>query len=41
MCNHTPYTNTSSYITEQTKEAHYQCQSLICSAHSRDGGKRR
>ncbi len=31
LCTHASYTRTSRYITEQTKEAYYQCQSLTCS----------
>ncbi|WP_238476132.1 MULTISPECIES: ogr/Delta-like zinc finger family protein [Serratia] len=31
LCTHASYTRTSRYITERTKEAYYQCQSLTCS----------
>ncbi|HIB8312767.1 TPA: ogr/Delta-like zinc finger family protein [Serratia marcescens] len=31
LCPHASYTRTSRYITERTKEAYYQCQSLTCS----------
>lgn len=31
LCTHASYIRTSRYITEKTKEAYYQCQSLTCS----------
>ena len=31
LCTHSSYTRTSRYVTEQTKEAYYQCQNIVCS----------
>ncbi|MFC0226120.1 ogr/Delta-like zinc finger family protein [Serratia aquatilis] len=31
VCRHSSYTRTSRYLSEQTKEAYYQCQNIECS----------
>ncbi|ATZ13191.1 ogr/Delta-like zinc finger family protein [Erwinia amylovora] len=31
VCNNASHTRTSRYISEQTKEAYYQCQNIRCS----------